>query len=85
LKSNSDHIDRLARFVVSRGLAVPAVFFLEMNKPLSGISGQLLVVFEPLLTVFLKDASEWRKLFDSPDKIENIIRRIEKMSGVSAS
>jgi hypothetical protein len=72
-------VDRLARFVVDRGMEAPAVLFLEMHKPLSFLAGQSALVAAPLLAPFvgmdrLRDLSE---LLSEPDGIETLLRRIE--------
>jgi hypothetical protein len=36
-------IDELARFLVDRGLAVPAMFFLAMHRPLAHLSSQAMI------------------------------------------
>ena len=44
-QSDKNLISDLAEKVVSRGMAVPAIFFLDMMKYLSFFGGQLMVFF----------------------------------------
>lgn len=72
-------LDKLARFVVDRGMEAPAILFLEMHKPLSFLAGQSTLLAAPLLAPFLgmdrlRDLSA---LLSEPDGIENLLRRIE--------
>jgi hypothetical protein len=40
----SPDVEALARLVVDRGLAVPAMFFLAMHRPLAHVSSQAMIV-----------------------------------------
>ena len=46
-------LSKYANDVTSRGLSVPAVFFLEMFKYLSFIMSQSMIVFGPIVTIFV--------------------------------
>jgi len=45
-------MDRLAGAVVSRGMAVPALLFLNSIRPLSSLGSQALVFLRPLLAMW---------------------------------
>ena len=53
-QSDRQLISNLAQKVVRHGMAVPAIFFLEMVKYMSFISSQLMVFFGPVITVFIQ-------------------------------
>ncbi|MFN9372713.1 MAG: hypothetical protein ACK6D3_12590 [Planctomycetaceae bacterium] len=77
-------LDWLARQVVDRGLAVPAVMLLESVRPLQGGASRLLPFFEPLWTPFAVDAAEtgrsdWVRLLEHPAAVDWLIRRIEEL------
>jgi DNA repair photolyase len=78
-------IDKLAKKVVERGMAVPAIMFLESVKPLNFIGAQTLVFFEPIIqTVFnFKDYEAFRTALEKRETIEIILLRIEKYDAVS--
>src|SRR4051794_5877618 len=78
--SDSGHSPlKLASFLVTRGLAVPAILFLEMQKPLCGLVHVAGEAALPLLGVFLGRAQS-RELLDlcgSRERIEALICEIE--------
>ncbi len=71
---------KIAAKVVSMGLAVPAVFFLESSKPLSFIGSQTLVFFEPFVKAFLnlKSYDRFAALMEDRKNVERLIRLIEE-------
>ncbi len=75
-------IDTVARRVVGAGLEVPAVFFLEMNKPLAFISGQALLIGAPVLAPFfgLHRTNDFAGLMSDRQNVERLLRRIEELS-----
>lgn len=75
-------IDVVARKVVQRRLEVPAVFFLEMNKPLSFIMGQSLLVAMPFLAPILgiQRVEQLSQLLQERENVDRLIERIEELS-----
>ncbi|MGQ9698550.1 MAG: hypothetical protein ACUVRO_11230 [Armatimonadota bacterium] len=75
-------IDVVARKVVQRRLEVPAVFFLEMNKPLSFIMGQSLLVAMPFLAPILgiQRVQQLSQLLQERENVDRLIERIEELS-----
>lgn len=75
-------IDAVARKVVQRRLEVPAVFFLEMNKPLSFIMGQSLLVAMPFLAPLLgiHRVEQLSQLLQDRENVDRLIERIEELS-----
>ena len=69
----------IATRIVERGLAVPAVFFLEMHKPLAGLVHGTLTAFDPLVGAALgRDRKEaLLKATESRESIEKLISLIE--------
>lgn len=78
-------IDKLAKKVIDRGMAVPAIMFLESVKPLNFIGAQTMVFFEPIIqTVFnFKDYDVLRTALEKRETIEIMLLRIEKYDAVS--
>jgi hypothetical protein len=60
-------LDRLARLVADRGLAAPAIFFVESLAPLGFLGGQLLHALTPILEAVA-----------SPAEIERLGRLLER-------
>ena len=73
-------VDRVAEAVVRRGLQTPAVFALEIHRPVSFVASQGLIVLGPLLgpLLGLERMQNASRLLREPDGIEALIRRIEE-------
>ena len=72
-------LDRVARGLVVRRLTSPAVFALEMCKPLNFIGSQAMLALQPFVAAFV-DADAYRKLalvLERDDNVEVLIQRIE--------
>ena len=80
-KSDRQLISNLAEKIVSHGMAVPAIFFLEMVKYMSYIGSQLLVFFGPVITVFIQSQSYYKitHLLEERQNIEFLMLEIERM------
>lgn len=72
-------VDKLAKKVVERRLTAPAIFFLEISKPLNFIGSQTMVFFEPIIqSIFtFQSYNEYRELLERRDSIEYLLIRIE--------
>ena len=53
-QSDRQLISKLAHKIVRHGMAMPAIFFLEMVKYMSFIGSQLMVFLGPVITVFIQ-------------------------------
>ena len=84
-EENTDYtkiIDDIAEYIHKKKLEVPAVMFLEMNKPLSLFYSSIFLVSTPVLGAFL-GPERMRKLYlimEKRENIEKLIRRIEEVS-----
>jgi len=72
-------LDRMARWIAVRSLAVPAVVFLESSKPLSFVGSQFLYFFEPMVKIFVggEGYSRFARLMEDRDNVERFLERIE--------
>ena len=79
--SDKELISNLAKKIVRHGLAVPAIFFLEMVKYLAFFGSQLLVFFGPIITVFIASHSYYKyaELLEDRKNVEFLLTEIEKM------
>lgn len=75
-------IERAAREVVKRKLEVPAVFMLEMHRPLSFLGSQALIVGTPLIGALVgaDNVLKLSKLMEDPRNVERLANRIEEMA-----
>lgn len=77
-------LEKLARKVIQRGMAIPAILFLESVKPLNFITSQVLVFFEPIVqTVFnFKDYDNFRTALEKRQSIEILLLKIEEYDSI---
>ena len=77
-------MEGLSRQVVGRGLQVPAIWTLEMHRPLMPLLGQCAIALSPLLGTLLAggacDLQKYTKLMREPGATEELIRMIEAKS-----
>ncbi|MEA2030360.1 MAG: hypothetical protein U9N55_02030 [candidate division Zixibacteria bacterium] len=75
---------KVAKKVVERRMAVPAIVFLESVKPLNFIASQALVFFEPIVqTIFnFKDYEVFRLALEKRESIEIFMQHIEELDAV---
>ena len=80
-QSDKQLISDLAEKIVSHGMAVPAIFFLDMMKYLSFFGGQLMVFFGPIITAFISSQSYYKfaELLEDRNNVEFLLLEIERM------
>ena len=71
--------ERFADAVVAKGLQVPAIFFIELYKPLATIGGSAFEAFSPFLVALLgvKWTSQMCELVSSRERLERVLTMIE--------
>ena len=74
-------IRRVAARIHRSGLVTPAVFFLELTKPLALIGSHVMIFFGPIINAFINTEGYYRaaELFEEPANGELLIREIEKL------
>ena len=76
-----DVIDRLCRAVVRRQMTTPALFALEMSRPLNYMGSQAMHFFRPIVST-LFDTARYQALAEFLEKrgsVEYVCRRLEAM------
>lgn len=75
-------IDKVAHEIVKRKLEAPAIMMLEMNKPLTFIASQSILVAMPILGAFIEPdkVEKLSELLKNEDNVELLIRRIEDLA-----
>lgn len=73
-------IEKLAKEIVDRRLAVPAILFLETVKPLSFLGSQALIFIEPIVqSIFsLKSYREITLMLENRENVELLMQEIEQ-------
>ena len=79
-KRRDQIIDAIASRINQFGMIVPAIFFLEMNKPLSYIGGQAMHFFAPIVSVFFNTFEDYAYFFDQRDNVELLIQKLESIA-----
>ncbi len=74
-------LTRLASKIVDRGMTIPAVFALEMMKPLAFIGSQALVFFGPIITTFIRSETyyEVTELLEDHKNVAFLIDELERL------
>ena len=80
-QSDRQLISNLAEKIVKHGMAVPAIFSLEMVKYMSFIGSQLMVFFGPVITVFIQSESYYKitHLLEERQNVEFLMLEIERI------
>ena len=76
-------IDTVCREVVKRGMATPAILFLESPRPLNYIGSQTMTFFEPVMHAVLRHPEAWNRfaaILEHRGSVEFICRRIDALS-----
>ncbi len=74
-------LTRIAAKIHATGLITPAIFFLEMTKPLALLGSHALVFFGPIVNAFIRTDGYYRaaELFEEPENVEFLISEIERL------
>ena len=80
-QSDRQLILNLAQKIVRHGMAIPAIFFLEMVKYLSFFGGQLMIFFGPIITAFIPSHSYYKiaELLEDKKNVEFLLIQIERL------
>lgn len=73
-------VEVIARRVKQFGLVVPAIFFLEMNKPLSYIGSQAMHFFAPIVGAFFNTFDDYAYFFEDRRNVELLIQKLEAIA-----
>ena len=78
---DKDFLTKLAEEVKSRRLTTPAIFFLEMTRPLNFVGSQAMVFFGPIISAFVKTDGYYKsaEIFENHNSIEFLIQEIERL------
>ena len=75
-------LEKVATWIVRRGLTTPAILFLETGKPLNFLGSQLLIGFSPFIQAIFK-GDEYQKfalILEKDANVELLIELIEAHS-----
>lgn len=74
-------VDKVCREIVRRGMATPALVFLEIFRPLNYLGSQVMHFFQPIMTVIL-DGEGYRHMsefLENRQSVDYLRRQIEEI------
>jgi hypothetical protein len=85
-------LDEITARIRRHGLETPALFFLEMHRPLAGLASMASFVVTPLFGAFLglDKVERYASMIGDPDALDALVERLdsvrdEKRAGVKAA
>ncbi len=80
-KQDQIFIERIAKKIFDSGFTTPAVFFLEMTKPLALLGSHFLIFLGPVINSFIQSDNYYRsvQVFEEPANIEKLLKAIEQL------
>ena len=72
-------IHRIAEKIHRSGFVTPAIFFLEMTKPLALIGSHFFIFLGPIINSIIQSDNYYRavQVFEEPQNIEQLLNEIE--------
>jgi hypothetical protein len=79
-KEFEEFIDKLAREIVKRHLAAPAIVMLESMKPLTFVGSQAMVFFNPIISMIgnMRSYVLFQKILEDRELLDKLISAIER-------
>ena len=80
-KDDELFLEKIAMKIHQHGMVTPAVFFLEMTKPLALLGSHFLVFFGPIINSFIQAENYYRtvQVFEEPKNVEILLEIIERL------
>jgi hypothetical protein len=79
--TEKEFIRNIASRIHQSGFITPAVFFLELTKPLSLIGSHAMIFFGPIINAFINTEGYYKaaEIFEKSENVEILIQEIEKL------
>ncbi|MFL3026926.1 MAG: hypothetical protein ACJZ1O_01355 [Candidatus Neomarinimicrobiota bacterium] len=79
INTEKEFIRNIAVRIHESGFITPAVFFLELSKPLSLIGSHAMIFFGPIINAFINTEGYYKaaEIFEKPENVELLIQEIE--------
>ena len=80
-KQDKLFIERIAKKIYDSGFTTPAIFFLEMTKPLALLGSHFLIFLGPVVNSFIQSDNYYRsaQVFEESANIEYLLKKIEQL------
>jgi hypothetical protein len=72
-------IEGLVQRIVKAGMGSPALIFLESQRPLGRIGGNILHILSPFIGVFVPSIDQYGHLLQDPVNLEIIVNRLQEL------
>ena len=81
INTEKEFIRNIAARIHQSGFITPAVFFLELTKPLSLIGSHAMIFFGPIINAFINTEGYYKaaEIFEKSENVEILIQEIEKL------
>ena len=78
---DKNFLTKIVKKIIELKLVTPAIFFLELSKPLNFIGSQTMVFFGPIVSAFVKADGYYRaaELFENNVSVEFLISELERL------
>lgn len=79
-EDENEVIEKLANFIVKKGMEIPATMFLEIFKPMAFVGTQMgLVGLFPILALMGESGFKFLRVLEKPENLERVLKRIEEL------
>ena len=74
-------LEKLSRRLVKMKLGIPAIFLLELHKPLNFIGSQIMIILEPFVQAIFNfsDYRTFALMMEKRENVERLIQAIEQI------
>tara|TARA_B110000438_G_C15677286_1_gene590764 strand:- start:13 stop:297 length:285 start_codon:yes stop_codon:yes gene_type:complete len=81
INNEKEFIRSIASRIHQSGFITPAIFFLELTKPLSLIGSHAMIFFGPIINAFINTEDYYKaaEIFEKSENIELLIQEIENL------
>ena len=72
--------EKVVKFFVNHGLTTPAIFYIELNRPLNYIGSQVLAMFEPFIRAFIigDEYTNFVNFLEKRDSVDILLDMFDK-------
>ena len=80
-EQDQEFVHRIAKKIHKSGFTTPAIFFLEMTKPLALLGSHFFIFLGPVINSMIQSDNYYRavQVFEEPKNIELLLNEIERI------
>lgn len=81
VERRAELIEHIAQQITKLGMTTPAIFFLEMNRPVTFLGSQAMHFFSPIASLIgISSMQELAYLFEDRANVEALLQRLEVLA-----